>query len=315
MRILLRRTPAGTRAVRGGHVMDLQIGLEQTGFGSGGVDGIFGRQTERAVQSWQRSKGAEPTGLVDELTWVGITRSDPPSLFRRCLSLTAAFEGHGYMHAAGNWDNAYITWGIIGFTLRHGNLGLVIRRTDERHPGLLSRVIGPGKRTELLEIVEKNKTEQRRWANDISVPPKRYRIRQDWADAFEALGQRPEVRQIQDEVARDVYYRRAITDFEGFQLEDECDMALCFDTAVQNGGINDEKAELIAAGLRGHEGVTGEERRVIFANAIAEGSNERFREDVRQRRMTIANGEGAVHGATYTIDVWGLEPFAVEEIE
>ena len=34
--------------------------------------------------------------------------------------------------AAGNWDNAYLTWGIIGFTLRYGSLGQVIQAADIR---------------------------------------------------------------------------------------------------------------------------------------------------------------------------------------
>jgi hypothetical protein len=292
--------------------MDLQLGLERLGFGCGGVDGIFGGQTERSVQSWQRSKGFEPHGLVDELTWVEITRKDPPSIFRKCLALTAAFEGHGYMYAAGNWDNAYLTWGIVGFTLRHGNLGLVIRRTNERYHELLYRVIGPEKRMELLEIIDAKATAQREWAKSISTH-KGHRIRQDWSDAFEALGQRPEVRAIQDEVARDVYWARAILDFEKFDLEDELDLALCFDTAVQNGGINDEKAELIESGMEAQPGETGEQRRIIFANAIASGSNPIYREDVLSRRATIASGAGVVHGARYQLDAWGLEPLPVDE--
>ncbi len=313
MRILLGKAPAGMRYVRGGHVMDLQRGLDQLGLGSGGVDGIFGGQTERAVQSWQLSKGVEPNGLVDELAWVGITRTEPPSVFRRCLALTAAFEGHGYMHAAGNWDNAFLTWGVIGFTLRHGNLGLIIRRTNERHRELLLRVIGAEKGRELLGVIDANSSSQRSWANSISMPPKRYRIRTDWADAFEALGQRPEVRAIQDEVAREVYWERALFDFKRFDLEDELDIALCFDTAVQNGGVNQEKADLFRAGMEAQPDATGEQRRVILANAIADGSNARFQEDVRSRRMTIATGAGIVHGARYALNVWGLEPVPVDE--
>ncbi len=314
MRVIMKKAAPGIRNVRGGHVMELQIGLEQVGFGCGGIDGVFGGQTERAVKRWQLSQNTAADGQVDDLTWFGITRSDPPSLFRRCLALTAAFEGHGYLRVAGNWDNAYLTWGIIGFTLRHGNLGKVLHRADDRHPELLAHVIGESKRDELLTIIDVRSTDQRLWANEISVQPQRYKIRQDWEDAFEALGQKPEIRAIQDEVARDVYWKQATEDFCRFNLDDELDLALCFDTAVQNGGINNTKAQLIEAAVQASPNATGEQRRILFADAIADGSSERFSEDVRSRRRTIAKGKGIVHGAAYSIDNWGIEPPTVDSI-
>ena len=315
MRVYLRRAPRGLRLVRGGQVIELQIGLEFLGFGRGGIDGIFGSQTESAVQAWQMSRRTNPDGWVDATVWRGVTRQDPPSLFRRCLSVTAAFEGHGYTHAAGNWDNAYLTWGIVGFTLRHGNLGEIVRRAEARHPGLMAQVIGHEKSDELMRIINSNSSTRRRWANHISRPPGRYKIQPDWADAFEMLGQRAELRTIQDEVARDVYWVKAVEDFRRFGLSDECDLALCFDTAVQNGGIDNEKAGLIAQGMAAAPGATGETRRSIMANAIADGSDPRYSEDVRSRRMTLATGAGAVHGAGYRIDLWGLEPYPVEPLD
>ena len=170
--------------------------------------------------------------------WRGIVRTDPPALFRRCLALTAAFEGHGYTLALGNWDNAFITWGIVGFTLKGGNLSEVVKRIAARHPGLLERVIGDDRARALLDVIGATRARQQAFANGISLPPKKVRLQTDWEDAFEGLGNRPEVRAIQDEVARDRYWATALRDFRKFDLEDELDAALMFDTTVQNGGID-----------------------------------------------------------------------------
>lgn len=46
--------------------------------------------------------------------------------------------------------------------------------------------------------------------------------------------------------------------------------------------------------------------RVIVANAVANQSRPQFREDVQARKLTIATGAGAVHGATFVLRNWGL---------
>ena len=82
------------------------------------VDGDFGRSTQLAIQRVQAKFGKPITGVVDAELWELISKeADWPGKFERCLGLVAAFEGHGYTKAAGNWDKAGITWGIIGFIL------------------------------------------------------------------------------------------------------------------------------------------------------------------------------------------------------
>ncbi len=44
----------------------------------------------------------------------------------RSLDLTAAFESYGYSLAQGKWDGAWLTWGIIGFTLKHGEVQRIV---------------------------------------------------------------------------------------------------------------------------------------------------------------------------------------------
>jgi hypothetical protein len=46
--------------------------------------------------------------------------------------------------------------------------------------------------------------------------------------------------------------------------------------------------------------------RRIVADAVADVSSSSYREDVRSRKMTFADGEGEVHGAHFVLASWGL---------
>jgi hypothetical protein len=46
--------------------------------------------------------------------------------------------------------------------------------------------------------------------------------------------------------------------------------------------------------------------RVIVANAVADAAQPTWREDVRTRKLAIANGKGTVHGHDYVLENWGL---------
>lgn len=314
MRVYFRRS--ARRFVRGGLIIDMQRALTRAGAPTS-LDGVFGTDTEAALKRWQTSAGLTASGEADEPTWTRLTGDGPPSLFRRALAVTAAFEGHGYGRAAGNFDDAFVTWGLIGFTLRHGSLGEVIRRCDARHPRLLNRRMGAEKAGELREIVAAPQEAQRAWADGISTGSSKAGLRTDWADAFEQLGQARNCRAIQDELARERYWSIALRDIARHGEMTELDAALFFDTAVQNGGVDTTKAGLIRDALAAAGPTTGAARRRIIATAIADGSNPTWREDVLSRRMAIAVGEGAVHGAGYTLADWGLAdlPVMQEQLE
>jgi Putative peptidoglycan binding domain/Glycosyl hydrolase family 46 len=303
------------RAVRGGLVIDMQLPLARLGH-LASVDGIYARQTAQAIRQWQGGKGFAPTGAVDELTWQGLTGSASPPLFRRCLALTAAFEGHGYTLAVGNFDGAYLTWGIIGFTLKHGNFGEVIRTIQDRHPALLTETIGGDKAKEILDIAAAPAVRQKAFADSITLSPSTGQLRADWKDAFEILGNRKEARAIQDEIAKKVYWSRAVRDMKQFGKMTEIDAALFFDTSVQNGGVDPGKAAAIKKALAAlPRKAATRERLKATAGAIASGSKPEYRNDVLSRRQTIALGTGNVHGADYRIGVWGLNDMAIGEVD
>ena len=63
-----------------------------------------------------------------------LTGTPVPPLFERCLQVTAAFEGHSYTVAAGNWDDAWLTWGVIGFTMKFGRVQEIVRAVAASAP-------------------------------------------------------------------------------------------------------------------------------------------------------------------------------------
>ncbi|MFM2045240.1 MAG: hypothetical protein RLY86_3816 [Pseudomonadota bacterium] len=307
MGIILQRAASGNRTPRGLIVRRIQESLADQGHPVRTIDGIFGGETEGVLKSWQEGNGIIPHGQLDGETWQGLMQAPIPDLFDRCLQLTADFEGHGFTLAKGNWDRAHLTWGIVGFTLKHGNLGKVIQQVEQKAPHLLVSAFGAERARELLRVVDAPAAEQRAWADGISVAPSKVRLQPPWAAGFAALGSFLEVQEIQVALAKEIYWARAERDFRRLGLTEARDMALCFDAAVQNGGIDDDKESRFRTGLAGSGGGIGaEDRRLILATAVAEGSKPRFKADVMARKGTIALGHGIVHEGRYRLDDWGL---------
>ena len=86
-----------------------------------------------------------------------------------------------------------------------------------------------------------------------------------------------------------------------YGLKSERAAMLMFDIGVQNGAISDlVKARIQAEFKRLPADLDTAESEVrkmqIIANRRAEAANPRWVEDVRARKLAIANGEGVVHG-------------------
>jgi peptidoglycan hydrolase-like protein with peptidoglycan-binding domain len=305
-RILFQRAPQGFRTVRGGLIKDLQARLAGAGSSPGVLDGIYGGDTEMAIRHWQAQPGQTPTGKMTDDAWVALFGELPP-IFDRCLQLTAAFEGHGYELVAGNFDDAWITWGIIGFTLKHGELGRMLKQIRADHPAIFRDAFG-GLEAEFVDVLDASDARKRDWANSISIGQNRRRVREDWSSAFRRLGSRAEVQAIQRRFARG-YWDIALRDAERFGLRTEMGLALAFDVAVQNGGADAGDVSRIRKKLQNNPPQTEQDLRIIVANGIAEGSKPQWIADVRRRKLAIATGTGTVHGSAYAVKTWGLDEF------
>jgi hypothetical protein len=284
----------------------IQHDLLRQGFGSGDplkfVDGDFGGRTQAAVQALQAARGLPVTGGVDAATWQALSAEPLPSLFERCLQVTAAFEAHGFGLAKGNFDGAGITWGVIGFTLASREIQSILASAERPTPGTLTRLMGP-LAGQWQAITAQPLAQQIAWADAMSSGPGKQGLPAEWLQAFARLGDEPEIKRIQLQRAYDRYFVPCAAAAAPLRLQSELGILLAFDVHVQNGGFKrDAVAQAAALPAATPESV----RRERLAEWVAQSARHQYQADVRSRKLTIARGQGIVHGAAYALAAWGL---------
>jgi hypothetical protein len=292
-----------SKGAKGDIIRDIQTRL---GLLSTQSDGQYGKVTAQAVNDFQSTNGLTTTGEVDNETWGKLMQKPIPALEERALQLTAAFEGHGFTLAQGNFDGAGITWGIIGFTLKGGELGRIIQRINTDHPGMLEDVFGDSAR-KLVQIIGSDTQQQMAFANSISLGAQKAVLSEPWLSGFRRLGEEPSVQQLQLAIVDHDYFQPALTTAQRFNLKTELGVALAFDIHVQNGGISKSAAQEIGQTMDEHPSDRELDLRIAIANAVADNAkNVNYREDVLRRKLTVATGSGQVHGETFVLRNWGL---------
>jgi murein DD-endopeptidase MepM/ murein hydrolase activator NlpD len=294
------------RGALGEHVRQLQARLAELGFDPKGIDGAFGPGTEKAVGAFRKKQGLGAGGEVDAATWQAAMERPVPTLQERALAVTAAFEGHGFDLAAGNYDGAGLTWGIIGFTLQHGSVSALILEAHTQDPSLVQQAFGKNA-DELLTIMRAPRPRQLAWADSISIGARKTGVREPWKGCFRRFGQLAAVQALQVARVQSAYWDPARRTAKELGLKTELGLALCFDIHVQNGSVRPSAREQIRREVAENPIHKERELRVIVANAVADASRPQYREDVRSRKLTLATGAGKVHGATYVLRNWGLD--------
>lgn len=284
----------------------IQAGLQRQGFAVGDLlkfaDGDFGGKTHAAVQALQGARGLPATGIVDAPTWQQLTPEPMPSLFERCLQVTAAFEGHGFGLAKGNFDGAGITWGVIGFTLSNREIQVLLATAEVQSPGILARCMG-ALTAEWRAVTVLTLTQQVAWAHAMSSGSSRQSLPAVWLLAFEKLGNEEVVKRFQMQRAYGRYFVPSAASAATLGLASELGIALAFDVHVQNGGFKPDAFTLAAA----LPAATPEAvRRQKLAACAAGSARPQYRADVLSRKNTLATGQGGVHGGSYTLSAWGL---------
>lgn len=89
---------------------------------------------------------------------------------------------------------------------------------------------------------------------------------------------------------------------KGLGLKAELGLALCFDIQVQDGGIKKSARAVIERALAKRRPSAEQDLGRIIANAVAEVASKAYKEDVSQRKLTIASGEGIAHGHNFVLD-------------
>jgi peptidoglycan hydrolase-like protein with peptidoglycan-binding domain len=305
---MTKKTPSFGRGAFGDLVAILQSGLAALGHYTRKVDGDFGGGTEAAVRSLQTDLRMPATGRADPHTWQSATGLPWPDLFQRCLQLTARFEGHGYTLIVGNFDGAGLTWGIVGFTLQHGEIQVIINEALARAPDLLDAAFGAERSRELTDRLRTQKsTALIRWADSISSGARKQMVIEPWRSGFATFGAQPFVQELQRRRAREMYFEPAMVTAARLGMETERGTALCFDIHVQNGGVKkaDERAYLESIKLR--RSPSQQSRRETLARLVADSARKQYRDDVFARKNAIASGSGLSHGQLFNLDDWGFD--------
>lgn len=194
---------------------------------------------------------------------------------------------------------------MIGFTLKHGELSLIVLEAHRRNPQLVRRAFG-GNTDELLAVMRGPKARQLTWANSISLGASKAKVAEPWKTSFRRFGELPAVQKIQlDRV--DVRFGKAREIARSLGLKTELGLALSFDVVVQNGSVNDAARAQIERQLEAQPIHKERELRLIVAHAVADHSNPKYRLDVLSRKRALATGAGEVHGRMYVLRNWGLD--------
>lgn len=296
----------------GDEVKEIQRKLRESGDYMGHIDGVFGGGTEFAVRTFQRREGIADDGMVGPDTWKHLFPQQPAiappeiserSLNMRCLSLTGGFETSlpvpdCFAGITGDFDGQGLSFGALQWNLGQGSLQPLLNEMLERHPRIVRDIFGTHY-TEFVTVLRATKEEQLEWAR--SLQNNRYQLSEPWHGLLKTLGRHREFQEIELSNAGSIY-ERALRWCGDFGLRSERAVALMYDIRVQNGSISDTVRAQI---MRDFETISADDeaaRLVAIANRRSEAANKRWVEDVRTRKLTIARGEGRVHGRYYDLE-------------
>jgi hypothetical protein len=292
------------KGAKGDLIRRAQQQLSALGLYTKTIDGDYGGGMVTAVTGFQASKGLPETGELDDVTWEKLMDAPIPSVEDRCLGLTSTFEGHGFTLAQGNFDGAGVTWGIIGFTLSGGELKTIFTEACQQDEASVRGCFGDDLDV-LKQIFEKSSADQLTWADSISEGKQKDKLKEPWVSAFRKFGESELGQRLQLDRVNSRYQKKAAEIVAKYGLTTELGHSLAFDIAVQNGSINDAAAAQIAAQIK--PDMTQQQKREIIATAVGENAkNVKYRQDVLDRKLTIARGEGIVHGTNYVLKNWGI---------
>ena len=279
---------------------------------TGAIDGSYGGGVESAVKSFQNSHGLAADGVVGDETWKALFNGEAPPanqlasapLLQRCLALTGAFETSVgvpdcYCGLAGDFDGQGLSFGVVQWNLGQGTLQPLLNEMLTGHEAVLHGIFHDHF-ADLQAMLAAPRNLQLQWARNIQ-DPNRHTIFEPWKGLFQALGRTPEFQTIQVDHAA-ALHAAAQNLCLRFGVSSQRALALMFDIRVQNGSIDQKTEARIRADFATLPPDDEVARLRSIANRRAEAAAPQFIEDVRVRKLTIANGRGTVHGITWDLE-------------
>jgi len=303
------------RGSQGPEVAKIQTRLRELALYAGPLDGDFGGGTESAVKAFQKANGLAIDGRVGPQTSAvlfGGVAIEPPAittapLEQRCLALTGSFETgqpppECFAGLSGDFDGQGLSLGVCQWNFGQGSLQPLLLEIDRTHPDIVDAVF-QDYAAEFRTVLQGSQDDQMSWARSIQDSQKR--VTEPWRGLLKSLCRREEFQEVQTNNANALLAAARALCTE-FGVRSQRALALLFDIKVQNGSIGKiVKAQIMHdfAALTPPGDANADEvaRLQIIANRRAEAANPQWVEDVRARKLTIANGQGTVHGRFYDL--------------
>lgn len=296
-------------------VRRLQERLRELELYRGPLEGAYGGGTEAAVRAFQEREELPASGVADAAAWERLFGAPPPDpwftglpLFERAFALCALFEtGAGppgcYAAVAGDADGQGLSWGALQWSFGNGSLAPLLRRLLDEHPETM-RFAFHGHLPELMELLDAEADEQLRFARSIQHPVRHY-VYEPWRGRFAALGRTAAAQRVQRAAAA-VLWKRAERLADDLGLASERGVVLMMDAEVQSGGVPDLVRRRLGADFAALPELPPEaaevERLRLLADRFAAAAPPRWADDVRQRKLAIAEGAGRVHGVRLDLE-------------
>lgn len=304
----------------GAAVQEIQNALIAQGYNPGPADGQFGAKTTTAVKAFQTANGLTADGAVGPATSAKLlggatggassAGTSSPSLaasplVARCVALTGSFETSTpppqcFSGLTGNFDGQGISFGALQQNFGQGSLQPLLNKMIASYHDVIAGIFGDDFAELQSMLAMTDKEQQVAWAAGKQTA--KFNVVQPWNGYFVALGQTTQYQAIQADAAGNVY-EKGLGYCRQFGLKSERAAALLFDIVTQNGSINATITAQINSDFAALPPDEADEtpRLQIIANRRAEAAKAAYVEDVRTRKLTIANGHGVVHGMTYDL--------------
>jgi hypothetical protein len=221
-------------------------------------------------------------------------------------------ENYGTM--SGNFDNAGGSWGVIQYNWKSGTLQPLLKSLFENHPDVVAAAFTNTADYNTLYDVVYNRTtaDQIAWGesvtywlydangNKITTGASGHSYIEPWNTYFHDLGVSPEGQAAQNAGVQS-YWNTANTWFSDFKFWSRRAYALCFDNAVQYGGMTTTCHTDILNFVNGQATTLSPEVRELramryFAWRVCQDHPGTYYQSALDRRMAIANGNGIVYG-------------------
>lgn len=193
-----------------------------------------------------------------------------------------------------------ISFGALQWNVGQGSLQPLFKQMFEQHQDV-SQAIFHEHFTDVAALGSDSLPQQLAFSRSIQV---RGQVSEPWLGMLVTLGRSPQCQAIQAAQASKLF-NQALQLCNQFSLTSERAAALMFDIVTQNGSIGStERSQILSdyAAIPPNDPSTEVMRLRSIANRVAEASKPQFIEDVRIRKLTIANGTGTVHGIFYDLE-------------